>query len=857
MNFLIVPINLEIYWINLKKTTINACLNNCWLYGFVKTEEELEVSGMDKVSIIVPVYNTEKYLERSLTSIIEQTYKNLEIILINDATQDHSLDIIKKYQSIDKRILLISNEKNLGAYHARIRGIQQATGSYIAFVDSDDCISIDFIRLLISKAKETNADIVVGDTVHCTENNGKFILPFHEEEINLLPLFGQEIKEHFFRQTGLCYSWHVIWNKLYKKEIFDRALPYMLKMKDHLIMTEDIIFSVILITMAKSMDRAKRAEYYYWQNVSSITNEDEISFVEFQKKFSDVRKVFDFCRQYLEEIHTSTIYLQMFHEFRKLYARGWEKISSKLLEGQDKAKEMIDLFYVDHEDDPNCKDSYFDRLQYPYDERLENLKKRVFEGTNKYVCFASGINEKCILLDEQDEKFSILKKEIEIHFFLQRKAVKELYALAILSGKKVFFNFGGELKQETCKRLLMENGFLQYEEVYCSKVKGSLSEEKNYHSIINRFEVTGDQILYVGDSFVPDIIMAKKTGMQIQYFPQTMDRFLWTGCNVKLDEMSFSFKNLVGGITSKERMVAVAANTYFDNPFRYVHPICSGNSNLEFEGYVVLGINLLLICQWIEQVLQTKKEEQILFSNKEGKLVQQAFEIYSKKKKLDVEIGFLDTLEESDVPIALYNAEGNKENGKTDLIIQLEEFKKYLASYTLNKKQKKENKEKAVENLMPYIEWFPTEVLQKKAKEFIMDYFEMIYLYEEEINRISQNQRTNNNTRKECSKMEYVKHFLLGRNKNNRKLALWGAGSICKNILDIYGQEGVDAFIDNDIAKYGTKIGNKTILSPHFIMDSKEFYIIIVCAAYEEIETQLKHMNMREYEDFIVYYKIF
>ena len=91
------------------------------------------------VSIVVPVYNCENYIERCIKSLLEQTYKNIEIILINDGSKDRSLDICKKYSNIDKRIVII-DKKNEGVSKARNTGIKKSNGKFISFVDADDLI---------------------------------------------------------------------------------------------------------------------------------------------------------------------------------------------------------------------------------------------------------------------------------------------------------------------------------------------------------------------------------------------------------------------------------------------------------------------------------------------------------------------------------------------------------------------------------------------------------------------------------------------------------------------------------------------------------------------------------------------
>ena len=103
-----------------------------------------------KVSVIVPVYNSEKYLKRCLDSIIAQTYNNLEIIIVNDGSTDNSTDIIREYKKKDNRIKEI-NQKNQGCVIARLNGIKESTGQYCMFVDSDDWIELITIENLVQR----------------------------------------------------------------------------------------------------------------------------------------------------------------------------------------------------------------------------------------------------------------------------------------------------------------------------------------------------------------------------------------------------------------------------------------------------------------------------------------------------------------------------------------------------------------------------------------------------------------------------------------------------------------------------------------------------------------------------------
>jgi glycosyltransferase involved in cell wall biosynthesis len=169
---------------------------------------------MSKISIIVPVYNVEKYLSACIESIINQTYQNLEIILVDDGATDNSSQICDAYALKDSRIKVL-HEKNAGSAEARNKGLQEATGDFIAFVDSDDLISAGFYQRLLNVLVENNADIVECGyyTFVCApeltkiSRSEKDVAPeIYETEKALELLMKENLKQ-------------VVWNKIYRKEV--------------------------------------------------------------------------------------------------------------------------------------------------------------------------------------------------------------------------------------------------------------------------------------------------------------------------------------------------------------------------------------------------------------------------------------------------------------------------------------------------------------------------------------------------------------------------------------------------------------------------------------------------------------
>ena len=226
------------------------------------------------ISVIVPVYNVEKYLSRCVDSILAQTYENLEIILVNDASTDSSGEIISKYTEQDERIVKAEHQTNRGLFQARLTGAAIAHGEYLAFVDSDDYISIDWYRKLLQKAEETGSDMVVGEWCFDNDGQSKSYLNLDPFRIRDYELTGEEIIKAFMEQQGQCFSWTVVWNKLYRRVLWDRAVKEFQRYSDehgHMLMWEDIAFSSGLWPRAKKVTNVHGVHYYYFKHAGAST----------------------------------------------------------------------------------------------------------------------------------------------------------------------------------------------------------------------------------------------------------------------------------------------------------------------------------------------------------------------------------------------------------------------------------------------------------------------------------------------------------------------------------------------------------------------------------------------------------
>lgn len=230
------------------------------------------------ISIIIPVYNAEKYLQKCMNSLINQTYRNLEIICINNGSTDKSSNILKEYENKDKRIKVIETV-NEGVSIARNKGIELIKGDYTMFVDSDDWIDLDTCEIALNKIKDENADIVMWSYVREFENKSLKKHIFDERQIIFEGESLKNIHRRFIGLTGeelsnvenadaLC----PVWGKLYKSSlIMDHNIQFIDIRK--IGTYEDGMFNLHLFNYA---DKAVYIDQYFYHyrknNNSSVTS---------------------------------------------------------------------------------------------------------------------------------------------------------------------------------------------------------------------------------------------------------------------------------------------------------------------------------------------------------------------------------------------------------------------------------------------------------------------------------------------------------------------------------------------------------------------------------------------------------
>lgn len=344
----------------------------------------------DLISVIIPMYKVEKFIEKCLNSVCKSSYKNLEIICVDDASPDNSYKIATEFAKKDSRIKIIKNPKNYGLFRARVEGMKIAKGDYIAFVDSDDFVSLDWFRLLHNKITEEKADMVLGNTVNVDEhmyfsyfNNYRALTSSHDT------IYGEDVLDALIKQEGACFMWHTVWNKLYSRKLVEECLPYFKKIDFHLIMCEDIAFSSVFYTHAKSLAFADADAYFYFRHSEASTS-TTLPLEKILKNIKDIKNVFDFFENSLKSYNKDLFEKNKKHiqEFKERYHRNWAGFIYDTKQDDKTARDVLkETFGTDKEYHPLPHDNYFCELSTPWSNRYEYIKSQITRSDIKVISF--------------------------------------------------------------------------------------------------------------------------------------------------------------------------------------------------------------------------------------------------------------------------------------------------------------------------------------------------------------------------------------------------------------------------------------------------------------------------------------
>ena len=529
---------------------------------------------MPKISIIIPVYNAEKYLEKCLDSVCNQTLKDIEIICINDCSTDSSLNILRDYAQKDSRIKIIDFKENKGPAIARNLGIDEANGEYIAFLDSDDYPETsEFYEKLYFKAKETGADVVKGaykDSDAVSEDNSI------NEKI-------KEDKNNFCSTycSAIFNSNLIKGNNIHFPELRDMEDPVFafncalkanaVEVVDNLnlIVTQrDDSITKLPITIKQVKDKLEGLKIIF--NLSQISNQPYVLSYWFTTVIADSLKA---NNPEINELLEKTC-LELY-ALKKNDAKFIENLNC-LVSSCDSSvfnfvhNLLIKVIKNEIEKHEVISFDIFDTLLlrpfwepagvFEYLERKYNAPNflKVRGTTEKYVRAINSLRHKGqeditydMIYDKMPEAYKHFKNielNLENDTLIANPDMKDIFNYAVKLGKKIIIVSDMYLSMEVLENFLKNKGFNGFSKLYVSsEIKKCKHTCNLFKYILEDLNVKPEQMLHIGDNMIADVKSPKKLGISALHYKSLKEQFCDRYPSIKnISRLDLQSKNMLG-----------------------------------------------------------------------------------------------------------------------------------------------------------------------------------------------------------------------------------------------------------------------------------------------------------------------
>lgn len=409
----------------------------------------MSIESYPLLSVIVPVYGTEKFLRKCLDSLLAETYPNMEIIVVDDASPDESALVIQEYIDRYPNVICVKNPENQGLFQARLRGYEASKGDYICSVDSDDFVGIDYHRQMMLKALETDADIVVGKFVlYEAEHNTYYHRTYGNYAIENVDLLDKDIISDFYKTDGETSHRWLVWNKIYKKALWDRCYHDLMKLDRHHIMLEDLIYGTVFMCRANRYVSCDEDTYFYVKHPASSTGLAGTSEKLF-KNLSDQLEAFAYITDFLQRENVFAQVQDGLLRLRQKQARVWSRIvpqySISIVE-QKKAETLLEEIGPEYKAANKVDDPFFYRQHTPWDKRFEELKQLILSPEIR--CISFDIFDTLILRPffKPTDLFSLLNPRLDA--LLGAAFLYDFAELRIQAERQARLNIGKEYRYE-------------------------------------------------------------------------------------------------------------------------------------------------------------------------------------------------------------------------------------------------------------------------------------------------------------------------------------------------------------------------------------------------------------------------
>lgn len=325
---------------------------------------------MELITIIVPIYNVEQYLKQCIESLLQQSYKNIEIILVNDGSTDRSADICEIFRKKDNRIKVV-NKSNEGLGYARNSGLKIANGKYVTFVDSDDYVDEDMIKVLYEAIIKNKSDTSLGGFKKINNDGKVLFIEEYKKEI----FEGKDVYNKLFpKMLGSCPEKSdsirmSVWNTMYSMDIIKENNIKFKSEREYI--SEDIIFDMEYYKYSNSVAIINESFYYYRTNNLSLTMKYK------SDRFKLIKKLYKYIEEQLikSNINSEVIYRaqrQFMINIRMCIKQENVKVSSKTIIEAIKNIKSI------------CSDELVQDIIKKYPVHLLQLKPKIFIYLIKY-----------------------------------------------------------------------------------------------------------------------------------------------------------------------------------------------------------------------------------------------------------------------------------------------------------------------------------------------------------------------------------------------------------------------------------------------------------------------------------------
>lgn len=674
----------------------------------------MSTTNYPKISVIIPCYHTEKYIERCLNSIIHNTYRELEIICVNDSSGAKMAQKLEIFKQLDSRIVVVNNPMNIGLYHSRIEGAKRATGDYICFVDSDDYVENDFFRRLVFRAEADDADVTFSNICHVSKDDYYIFTDFNKEMI--FPDDSANFFDAYVSSGGRYFRWHVIWDKLIKKSTWDKAFSEFERINERFMMCEDVVFSTGVLMNAKSISFVDDVFYFYCNNSESATSESKITKEKIVKNIDDIILAFSKTKRILNNHQMP--YDQKLDFWRDTYINLWIERACDISNAAyceireivgEKIKELnkVDLGVFMSHSTHTAK--YDDRTTTIVDKIIKSdivsfdifdtlILRPFYKPTDLFLLLNDEfiketgnlgimnfsdirieseqrarkeiIKDNCddITLDEIYERIrrrykidaNILNKiknreiELETEYCYARNFGKNIYELSRYLNKKIVITSDMYLPTSILEKILLNNNYSGYDKILVSgEYRRSKMSGRLYDTLSDIYK--GKNICHIDDS-LENCNNAQKRNIESIYLPKTLDAFNEYYGEIPSSFCDYNHDNEVFLKTTGVRMsIALIANTIFDNPFKPRDPQSNFN-NCAFElGYYALGMNTLALGAWILRDSKRRSLDTLAFLSRDGYIPFRTTKIINENVLIypELDIKYIYTSRRATMPVTL------------------------------------------------------------------------------------------------------------------------------------------------------------------------------------------------------------